>query len=241
MKRIVSIALVVVLVFALAATAAALPSPQGKSYYKISVDAEGSGDVDASKSKVVKNSDDTVTLTATDADGFFTLWMIDGEYTIVDGDLNSPVITILPLSDIKATASFSQEEDWLVITTEVVGDGTASANPARVKKGSGDTVVLTAVDGEDEFSFWELQCQYDIVKGDLKSRELVIRPYTDIHAIATFVNSDQKDDSKKDEPKKDNTNDDDTSPKTGDPLYVVLTMMALALGFAVVAGKKIKE
>lgn len=236
MKKVVSIALVLMMVFALTISAAALPSPQGKTYYNIHVDSEGSGSATTDKTKVEKGSDDIITLTASEEDGFFTLWIIDGDYEIVEGDEESPVFKIRPKSDINATASFSVEEDYLNVFTITVGDGVASCTPSKVQKGSGDTVTLVAEDRTEEFLHWEFACKYDIVQGSLTTKTIVIRPYTDIHVTAVF-----NEDGKKDDGKKDNTNKSDTSPKTGDPLYVVMTLMVMALGAAVVATKKIKE
>ena len=242
MKRLISVVLALILVFALTASFAAKDSPSGKDYYAITVDyepADGSlGTAAADKNQVPKTAsgdDGQITLTATEKDGFFTLWIIDGDYEVVSGDEESPVMTIIPKSDIHATASFSQDEDYLTMTVSVIGDGTASVNPPKVKKGSGDTVTFTAVDGKDTFVNWTLECEYDIVEGSLTSRTLVIRPYTDVHGIAKFVGSTP------DEKPTEKPNDSKTSPKTGDPLWIILGLAVLALGAGAIAVKKIKE
>ncbi len=104
------------MVFALASVAYAddateFYSPTPEEVYSIEVTYEPSdgsiGDASADNYQVIKNTDGTVTLTATPKNGGkFTEWKIDGEYEVVDGSLDSPTITIRPKSDIKAEAVF---------------------------------------------------------------------------------------------------------------------------------------
>ncbi|MBQ6153645.1 MAG: LPXTG cell wall anchor domain-containing protein [Ruminococcus sp.] len=235
MKKFLALMLALMIAASLVVTVSAATtyeSPTPTDYYSITTATEGSGSASADPVKVEKNSDGTSTLTATDNDGFFTRWIIDGSYQIVSGDLESNVIVIKPLSDITATASFSVDEDYLTITAEAVGAGTASADPGKVLKGSGDTSTLTAVEQGGTFVKWELQCDYEIVEGSLTSKVLVIRPLTDVHAIAYFKEA-NPDAGKKD--------DSSTSPKTGDMSMIFAAMMLLATGAAVFAVKKIKE
>lgn len=229
MKKILIAVLALTLVFTMAISVGAKKSPSGKEYYDIKILVEGSGDATAEPYKIQKNTEGTTTLTATDKDGFFTRWIISGKYEIVSGSLGSRTLVILPKSDISATASFSKEEDWLNVTATAVGDGTASADPGRVKKGSGDTVTLVATDGSDQFIKWELHCDYDVISGDVKSRVMVIRPLTDGNAIAYFSSSGNG-----------GTSNGSTSPKTGDTLLAVLGMMVVALGLGVFAFKKVR-
>lgn len=233
MKRFVALSLAIVMIFAFAVSVAAKRSPTGKQYYKITTAVEnpGMGTVEASQNKIEKDSGDPVTLTATETTGFFTRWIITGDYEIVSGSIDSPELVIIPKSDINATANFSKEEDYLNITVEVVGDGTASVDKPRVLKGADEVVTLTAVDGKDTFVEWQLQCDYKIVSGNLKSRTLKIIPYTDVHAIAYFKNASKPGDQ----------NGSSTSPKTGDPLYAVVPFMAIALAAAFISMKKLKE
>lgn len=227
-----TLALVIAASLVLTVSAATYESPTPTDYYSVTAKVEGSGSATADPIKVEKNTDGTSTLTATDKDGFFTKWIISGSYEIVSGDEYSNVIVIKPLSDVEAIASFSVDEDYLTITAEAVGPGTASANPGKVKKGSGDTSTLTAVEEGGTFIKWELQCEYEIVEGSLTSKVLVIRPKTDVHAIAYFKTA-NKDAGKKDE--------GSTSPKTGDMSMVFAAVMLLAAGAAVFAVKKIRE
>lgn len=232
MKKVISIALVAMMIFALATasfSAAISPTPEGK--YKISVSTEGSGT--ASSSTISVAEDGTVTLTATEGDGYFTKWIMTGKYTVVSGDEYSPEFTIKPTTDITAIASFSVEKDYLTIFVDNSGDGSVSANPTKVKKGSGDTVTLTATEKDAPFTGWSLACEYEIVEGSLTSKTLVIKPLTDVHATAYFG---------KDVPANNSgTNGGSTSPQTGDYTVAMIALILMAMGLGVFAVKKIKE
>ena len=235
MRKFLALMLALVIVASVVVTVSAATtydSPTPTDFYSVTAKAEGSGSATADPVKVEKNSDGTSTLTANEGDGFFTKWILTGSYEIISGDEYSTVLVIKPLSDVEATASFSIEEDFLTITAEAVGAGSASADPGKVKKGSGDTSTLTAVEEGGTFVKWELQCEYDIVEGSLTSKVLVIRPKTDVHAVAYFKEA-NKDAGKKDE--------GSTSPKTGDMSMILVSLMLIASGAAVFAVKKIKE
>ena len=232
MKKVISIALVAMMIFALATAsfyAEISPTPEGK--YKITVSTEGSGTATSSTISVAE--DGTVTLTATEGDGYFTKWIMTGSYTKVSGDEYSPEFTIKPTSDITAIASFSVEKDYLTIFVDNSGDGSVSANPTKVKKGSGDTVTLTATEKDAPFTGWTLACEYEIVEGSLTSKTLVIKPLTDVHATAYFG---------KDVPANNSgTNGGSTSPQTGDYTVAMIALILMAMGLGVFAVKKIKE
>ena len=165
MKKLVSIVLALVMIFALTATFAAADSPTPKDFYTIVVDydpADGSlGTADGDKKTVsveAVGEDGEVKLTAVQkGNGVFVKWVIGGEYEIVSGSLNDSVIVIKPLSDINATAQFTQP----------------GATPDSPSKPS-------------------------------------------------------------------NPDEGKSSPKTGDPLWIVLGLSILALGLGAVAVKKIK-
>ena len=233
MKRIISLTLVALLIFAFTISVSAKNSPTPKNYYSIHVSSEGSGTASASTDKVSIGSSDYVVLTATPKDGFFTKWIIGGDYELIDGDEYSTTITIKPKTDINAVASFSVEEDYINVYANAKPEnlGDATADPSRIAKGSGDTSTLTATEKNGGvFDHWELNCEYDIVSGSLKSKTLVIRPYTDVYATAYFKTSGGGSTGK----------DDTTSPKTGDPIVPVVCLMGLALFAAVFATRKIK-
>ena len=235
MKRFAALTLAFILMFTFAVSVAAQDSPVGKQYYSIEVSAEGSGSASSSTNKVEVDSDDTVTLTADPDQGYFTRWIIDGDYELVEGyTLEDPVIVIRPRSDINATASFSVDPNYLSMFVEVdtPGNGTAYVDLPKVQKGTETVVTFTAEEDGDEFIEWEFFCEYKIVSGDLKSKVIKIIPYTDIHAVAHFKNGQQQ---------PSNPDDSEESPKTGDPLPYALPVMALAFGAAVVAAKKLKK
>lgn len=232
MKKVISIALVAMMIFALATasfSAVISPIPEGK--YKITVSTEGNGT--ATSSTISVADDGTVTLTATEGDGYFTKWIMTGDYTIISGDEYSPEFTIKPTTDITAIASFSVEKDYLTIFVDNSGDGSVSANPTKVKKGSGDTVTLTATEKDAPFTGWALACEYEIVEGSLTSKTLVIKPLTDVHATAYFG---------KDVPANNSgTNGGSTSPQTGDYTVAMIALILMAMGLGAFAVKKIKE
>lgn len=234
MKKLISLALVLVMMLAVACVSfAAQESPEPDNYYSVEVGQEGQGTASADKIKV--NPDGTVTLTATENGGYFTKWIITGDYLPVEGDEYSPVFTIKPAKNVTAIASFSVEKDFLTISQgEVIGDGTITIDPTKIAKGTDGTVTLTAVDGKDTFARWILACEYEIVEGSLTSRTLVIKPLTDVHVTAEFTANGEP----ATEPAKTDSN---TSPKTGDPTFMIITMIMLAMALGTVAVKKIKE
>ena len=236
MKRFTTIVLALIMLFTLAVSVAAdvNDSPTPKEYYNITVDNEGSGSGSSDTNKVEKNSDGTVTLIASDDEGFFTRWIITGDYEILNGGtLEDPVITIRPKSDIEAVANFSKDPNFLTMEAKAVtpGNGTASVDIEKVEKGTEVEVTFTAVEGDDTFIEWEFQCDYKLVSGDLKSKTVVLIPYTDVLGIAYFEQGANPD----------NPDDKPDSPKTGDVTPYVIVLMVVALGAAVVAAKKLKK
>ena len=243
MKRIISAALVIMMIFALAVSVMAsdVPSPGHKEYYKIEVGVEGKGTATKSVDRVKADSGDTVTFEAFEAGGFFTKWIVDGKYQLVSGDEYSTTMVVIPETDLSVVASFSAEKDYINVYTAAVpeGYGTASAEPSRIKKGSNGTSTLTAVEENGStFQQWVLECEYDIVSGDLNSKTLVIRPYTDVYATAYFTKPGEE----PTEPSTPGSSDSgSTSPRTGYPLYIMFALMGLALIGGIVATKKITE
>ena len=117
--------------------------------------------------------------------------------------------------------------------------GTASGDKDKVNISDPDdngNVTLTAVKkGDGSFEKWVIDGDYDIISGSLTDSVIVIKPKTDIKATAKFAGAtpDQKPTEK--------PNDSKTSPKTGDPLWIILGLAVLALGAGAIAVKKIKE
>ena len=239
MKRLISIALVLMMVLAMTVSVAALDSPGPKEYYKITIGSEGKGHATASDTKFEVGSDGTITLNAYEDGGFFTKWIIDGKYTVVSGGESEDVLVIKPESDISAIASFSEEKDYLNVYAKAEPEeyGDATADPSRIKKNTDGTSTLTAVEENGGiFQEWVLECEYDIVSGDLKSKVLVIRPYTDVYATAYFTKPGEE----PTEPQKKDDDSSKSSPKTGYPLFFVFGAMGLALIGGVLVTKKIK-
>ena len=242
MKKVISIALIVMMVLAMTVSASALVSPTPTDYYNMTVGSEGRGHAETSTDKVEVNSDDSVTFTAYEDGGYFTKWIVDGEYDVISGSEYDPEFVIKPHSDVNAIASFSEEKDYLNVYTksQPAEYGDCSAEPSRIEKGSDGTSTLTATEKNGgTFQEWVLECEYEIVSGDLKSKVLVIRPKTDVYATAYFTKPGEPatEPSKPTEPGKD---DSGSSPKTGYPLFLLFGVMGIALiagGFAV---KKIK-
>ena len=236
MRKLISVALVVLMVLAFTtASFSALNSPSTDGKYSVAVSSEGEGSASSDKGSVdVSSENGQVTLSASEAGGFFTKWIITGTYRIVSGDLYSPVLVIEPTSDIEAVASFSEEEDYLTINVDKKGEGNVTATPNKIAKGSGETVTLTAEETGKAFVKWILACEYDIVEGSLTTKTLVIRPYTDINATAVFET---------DEPAPVPSGDDSgsTSPKTGDYSVLMIALVLMAMGLGAFAVKKIKE
>ncbi len=240
MKRLVSIALVVMMVLAMTVSVSALSSPGPKDYYKIEVGSEGKGHATKSIDKIEIGTDGTVTFNAFEDGGFFTKWVIDGKYDVVSGDEYADQFVIMPKSDILAIAHFSEEKDYLNVYAKAVPEeyGDATADPGRIKKNTDGTSTLTAVEENGGvFQEWVITGEYDIVSGDLKSKVLVIRPYTDVYATAYFTKPGET----PTEPAKPDDKGGNTSPKTGYPLVLVFGMMGLAMIGGIVAYKKIKE
>ena len=86
-------------------------------YYRVSVEADpkDSGTVKADPAKVEKYSEDTVTFTAEDTDGYsFVKWEFTGEFDIVSGKFDDngistdKVVVVKPRSDVKGIASFEK-------------------------------------------------------------------------------------------------------------------------------------
>ena len=56
---------------------------------------------------------ETITFTCVEEDDYFVRMIIEGDYEILEGDLESPVITVRPEGDIKVQCVFRSEEDYL--------------------------------------------------------------------------------------------------------------------------------
>lgn len=122
--------------------------------------------------------------------------------------------------------------------------GTASGDKSSVKVSDPDedgNVTLTAVTKDKGiFSKWTIEGDYELVSGSLTDPVIVIKPKSDISAVATFEKPGATPDSSSSK-QSSGGSDSKSSPKTGDPLWIVLGLAVLALGAGALAVKKIKE
>lgn len=94
----------------------------------------------------------------------------------------------------------------------------------------GDTIRLTVAEDSDyTFTGWVIEGKYEIVSGDLKSKELVIRPLSDVKVEESY--------DVKGSAGFGTTNDSDKAPDTGVALPVV-AFVALAGAFTVMVVSK---
>ena len=133
MKRIVTLVVVMLILVCMFGTAAsALPSPTQCEFYAIYVDVNGTGE--ASADKVAVPVGETVTLTATETNSAFVFWDLNGEWEIVSGNQYQKVITIRPLSDIEAVATFEDGVDEFAIPSH-------DKSPTSPKTGQDPTYI----------------------------------------------------------------------------------------------------
>ena len=109
MKKILVSLLVFTLIFSgisVVAFAEDTLSPTAAPQYKVTASSSNSN---AGKVEKIENEDGTITLKVTVADSAkFAKWNITGEYEIVSGSLTDTEITIKPLSDVTADATFAE-------------------------------------------------------------------------------------------------------------------------------------
>ena len=125
-----------------------------------------------------------------------------------------------------------------------LGGANTDKNSVTANTDEDGNVTLTADEKNNgKFSHWEIEGEYDIIEGSLTDKVIVIRPKSDIHAIAVFEKPGTPDSSSPTESKTpvSGGNTSNTSPKTGDSLYIIFGLAVLALGAGALAVKKIKE
>ena len=81
----------------------------------VAAGADGSGTVEA-----VKDGDDGVQLTAHAGDEAFFMWLIEGDYEIVAGNITNDVIFIAPKSDIKVLALYNDGANAVPANLKIV-------------------------------------------------------------------------------------------------------------------------
>ncbi len=106
MKKIIAIILCFSIFSVFGAVAFADGSPEGSKKYNITIEINGES------KDVVLEEGDTITLVATDEDGFtFEGWEISGDYEIVEGDESSKTLVIRPLGDLEIIELGTYEEE----------------------------------------------------------------------------------------------------------------------------------
>lgn len=71
-----------------------------------------------------------------------------------------------------------------VETNPLMKDG---AHADRIHIPYGETCTLTMDTGVDDFVFWNLYGDYEIVAGDYQEKSFTIRPLSDLVAVATYT------------------------------------------------------
>ena len=163
--------------------------------------------------------------------------------------LVSVVLALVMIFALTATVAAKDSpigKDYYTITVDYIPAdgslGTASSDKSKVQidaAGEDGNVTITAVEkGNGKFVGWTIDGEYEVISGSLKDTVLVIKPLSDFHATAKFAAPGTTPDSSS---KPTNPDNSKSSPKTSDPLWIVLGMAVLALGAGALAVKKIKE
>lgn len=145
MKKIFTI-LVATLVLALSVMPAfAVVSPTASEEYSVTIHNTKGG---TGSYTTVTDTDGThVTLVADAKDGYvFKYWVIDGEYVLVDGDLESDELEILISSDIEATPYYEKEDTESGTDSTTDSDTTVSGSTVSVSQNEDSVSPKTGVD-----------------------------------------------------------------------------------------------
>lgn len=99
-------------------------------YYSINVGIQGSGYASVDKIDTLKKDPEIVTFTAHPNQNIdFIKWNIEGEYKVIEGNLSTPIIKIIPNSKIVGIALFSDGYTKTPITNEhLIQTGQSSSN-----------------------------------------------------------------------------------------------------------------
>ena len=134
------------------------------------------------------------------------------------------------------------QDEFKIDVSWFPGDGSlgdAVADQYTVVKNTDGTVTITAnPKANGEFTKWEIDGKYEVVSGDLTTPVITVRPASDLKIVAYFkAPGGTEPTTVKPTEKPSNP----VSPKTGDPLFLIIALAALALGTGIFAVKKIKE
>ncbi|MBQ8001602.1 MAG: starch-binding protein [Ruminococcus sp.] len=119
----------------------------------------GEGEVSPVQQEIAEGS--SVIITATPADGFrFSGWLISGDYTPVNYSETSPSISIIPLSDVTATANFIKT--YTVTFVDMNGD-----TISKVTVDEGADATAPSAPAVDHYTFSKWDTDYTNVTSDL--------------------------------------------------------------------------
>lgn len=140
------------------------------------------------------------------------------------------LVLLFSVSIVTGSALVSPKKpDYYYLTLNTRGSGTASANRYSVYKYGDDYFILTAADGDDPFGYWTIDGDYEIIDGDLYSRILSLKPYSDISATAVFGDG--------------NNNNGKVSPGTGTPVVAAGIVFVVLLSglFICLSVRKLRK
>lgn len=141
------------------------------------------------------------------------------------------VFSVVILATFMAVPAFAAEspEGELVFKVDVesFSSGTSSKGNYVVE---GDTIRLTISEDSDyDFTGWVIEGKYEIVSGSLDSKELVIRPLSDVSIVESYDVETAPDGDK---------NDSDKAPQTGNTALVLLSVITAGAFVAMVSTRK---
>lgn len=155
MKKKILMAIVVALLTFSAIPVMAADSPTASAVYNITVgdktvSKEGSSGIKVNGGKIsistgVVKIGEEVTLTATPNKGNkFSKWIIEGDYTIVSGNLTDATITIIPNSDLDIDAEFVDSEENPITEVETT-KGATDPSVTSPKTGAATGALLVTL------------------------------------------------------------------------------------------------
>ena len=89
-------------------------------HYTVSAGADGSGSLELKEYKNDKKGEYGVQLNSKEEGESFFMWVIDGEYELIAGNINNEIIRILPKSDIRIIALFNNGQNASTANIKIV-------------------------------------------------------------------------------------------------------------------------
>ncbi len=149
-------------------------------------------------------------------------------------------VVLLCTALVSSAMAAKSPEAELTFKVEITSFASGKAAPGKYIV-EGDTVRLIATEySEYEFMGWYIEGEYEIVSGDLMSKELVIRPLSDIkveemynvEGSRGYIEQEPEEDKKPTKP-----NEESEAPKTSDNT-LVLASIFMVFGLAVMLYSK---